>query len=41
MSTATRDFEELIMIKEITGVCPLIIMLNRLEYERSGDRIAF
>jgi hypothetical protein len=33
MSTSTKDLEELIMMKEITGVCPLIIMLNRMEYD--------
>lgn len=31
MSTASTNFEELLMMKEITGVCPLIIMANRQE----------
>jgi len=37
MSTATKDIEELLMIKEITGVCPLIILMNRQEYD--GQRL--
>jgi len=33
MSTATTNYEELLMLKEITGVCPLIIVVNRRESE--------
>lgn len=29
MSTGTTNYEELVMLKEITGVCPLIIVVNR------------
>lgn len=29
MSTMTNNNEELLMLKEITGVCPLIIFVNR------------
>jgi hypothetical protein len=29
MSTQTQNLEELLMLKEITGVCPLIIFVNR------------
>ncbi len=29
MSTGTQNFEELMLLKEITGVCPLIIFVNR------------
>lgn len=31
MSTASKSLEDLVMLKELTGVCPLIIVANRDE----------